>query len=160
MTPLFETVTDLHDGADVLRRRRYGVIEVVDGRLRRIRLRPFPKLISAPEVLLLGRWIHRRRRGDRFLVFYNHPRRHDRFMAVTYTVSNRDSTLASAQQARDVLEEIARLKGIDALLCDVATSRISERLLRRWGWEPHAPVRWHRNFIKRFVKEAAAPLSV
>ncbi len=160
MTPLFETVTDLHDGADVLRRRRYGVIEMVDGRLRQIRLRPFPKLISAPEVLLLGRWIHRKRRGDRCLVFYNQPRRHDQFLAVTYAVSSRNSTLASLRQAQAVLDEIARLKGIDALLCDVATSRISERLLRRWGWEPHAPVRWHRNFIKRFVKKPLPPLSV
>ena len=44
----------------------------------------------------------------------------------------------------------ARIKRSDALLCDVASNRISDRLMRRWGWESHKPQRWHRNFIKRF----------
>ena len=41
----FETVTDLAAGAETLRRRAYGVIEMVDGRFRRIGLRPFPKIM-------------------------------------------------------------------------------------------------------------------
>ena len=52
--PLFQTVTDLSGGADVLRRRAYGVIEVAGGEFRRVSLRPFPKMVSAPEIILLG----------------------------------------------------------------------------------------------------------
>jgi len=36
-----------------------------------------------------------------------------------------------------VLDEIARIKGADALLCEVANFRISDRLMTRWGWTPH-----------------------
>ena len=41
--PLFDTITDLTEGADWLRRRPYGVIEVADGRFCRVLLRPLPK---------------------------------------------------------------------------------------------------------------------
>jgi hypothetical protein len=26
---------------------------------------------------------------------------------------------------------------------------MSDRLLARFGWQPHKPQRWHRNFIRR-----------
>ncbi len=61
--PLFETVTNLIEGADRLRRRRYGMIEVADGRFRRVVLRPLPKIVSAPGILFLGQWRHRHRPG-------------------------------------------------------------------------------------------------
>jgi hypothetical protein len=48
------------------------------------------------------------------------------------------------------LDRIAELKRTDAILCDAANTRLSDRLLRRFGWEPHKPERWRRNFIKRF----------
>jgi hypothetical protein len=56
-----------------------------------------------------------------------------------------------------VLDEIARLKRSDALLCDVSNWRISERLMARFGWEPHCPSRWHRHYIKRFYGEYPPP---
>jgi hypothetical protein len=148
--PLFDVITDLAEGADVLRRRHFGVIEVVEGRLRRIALRPFPKIISAPEILLFGGWHHRHKRGDRMLVFYNQPLRFPNFLALAYVVSSRETTRATANRAAAVLDEIARLKQSDALLCDVGNWRISTRLMARWGWEPHCPTRWHRHYIKRF----------
>ena len=40
-------------------------------------------------------------------------------------------------------------KNADALLCDAANLKISDRLLARFGWEAHAPMLGHRNFIKR-----------
>ena len=53
-------------------------------------------------------------------------------------------------RASAVLDEIARLKQSDALLCDVSSGRITTRLLSRWGWEPHCPSWFHRHYIKRF----------
>ena len=41
--PLFETVTDLAAGAETLRRRPYGVIEVADGRLHACGCVPSPR---------------------------------------------------------------------------------------------------------------------
>jgi hypothetical protein len=150
MMQLFETVTDLATGADALRRRRYGVIEVVEGRLCRVVLRPFPKIISVPEIAILGRWHHRRRDGDRVLLYYNQPLRFPNFLALAYVRSARRTTMATVCRALAVLDEIARLKQSDALLCDARNGRISSRVLARYGWSPHCPSRWHRHHIKRF----------
>jgi hypothetical protein len=154
---LLETITDLNEGAGSLRRRRYGLIEVVDGRFHRVRLRPLPKLANALEMLLLGRWQHEYWPGDRIRLYYNQPWRCPNFLALTYAVSARDTSMQSACRALDVLDAIARLKRSDALLCDAANWRISARLLGRWGWEPHCPSRWHRHFIKRFYGNYPPP---
>ncbi len=155
--PLFETVTSLSAGSDVLRRRAYGVIEVVGGRFSRVSLRPFPKLVSLPEILLLGRFSHDRRRGDRCLLYYNQPLRHRNYLVMKYAVSTRGTRLATINRALDVLAEIARLKGSDAILADVANWRISRRAMARWGYEPHCSSRWHRHYIRRFYGEYPAP---
>jgi len=149
MTPLFEIVTDLEAEAEVLRRRRYGVIEVAGGRFRRVVLRPLPKIISAPEILLLGGAYHRYRSGDRLRLYYNQPRRFPNFLALKYVVSTRNTTMGTLTRALAALDEIARLKRSDALLCDVGNWRITTRLIGRWGWVPHCPSRWHRHYIKR-----------
>jgi hypothetical protein len=150
MQPWFETVTDIAAQAEVVRRRRYGVIEVADGRLVRLRLRPLPKLGTSAEVVLWGRWFHRRQAGDRCWLYYNQPRAYSNFLALRYLVSTRHARLATIHTVLAALDEIARLKGADALLCDAANLRISDRTLARAGWEPHKPEAWHRNFIKRF----------
>jgi hypothetical protein len=147
---LFETVVDLAQGAEVLRRRAYGVIEVADGEFRRVRLRPFAKLITAPEILLFGGWYHDHWPGDRLRLYYNQPWLFPSFLVLKYVVSARQTSLRTLTRALAVLDEIARLKRSDALLCDVGNWRISTKLLARWGWQPHCPSRWHRHYIKRF----------
>ena len=150
MPRLFEYAGDLDADREVLRRRRYGVIEMAAGQLVGITLRPWPKIVTLGETILRGNSFHRQQEGDRCWLYYNQPRHYPDFLALTYVLSTRQCRLATFHGALDVLDEIARLKGTDALLCDAANSRISDRLLARWGWQPHCPSRWHRNFIKRF----------
>ena len=150
MTLLTRTLRDPFSDADALRRARYGVIEVRDGRLAAIHLRPWPKVISALEIAWLGRRFHSQRKRDRLLVYYNQPRRFPNYLALNYVLSERRCTLATLRVARAALDEIARIKSSDAILCDAWNARISARLLARWGWEPHRPARWHRHYIKRF----------
>ena len=146
----FQTVANLAEGAAVLRRRRYGVIEAVDGRVSRIVLRPFPTLVSLPEIWICGGLRHRYLSGDRCLLYYNQPLRFSNFLVLKYVVSSRAGSLASIGRALETLDEIARLKQSQALLCDLANGRISAEMIARLGWEPHCPSRWHRHFIKRF----------
>jgi hypothetical protein len=148
--PLFETVADLDEGAETLRRRPYGVIEVADGRLCRVVLRPFPKVVSVPGILLVGGWRHRHCPGDRLRLYYNQPRRFSNFLVLKYVESTRDTSMASLTRALAVLDEVARIKKSDALLCDVSNWRITTKLIARWGWTPHNPSRFHRHYIKRF----------
>jgi hypothetical protein len=157
MTSFFETVTDLAAGAETLTRRRYGIIEMAEGRFRGVRLRPFPKIVSAPGILLFGNAYHRYFHGDRLWLYYNQPLRFPNFLTLKYVVSGRETSLASLVRALDVLDEIARLKRSDALLCDVGNWRIGTKLLARWGWTPHCPSRWHRHYIKRFYGEYPPP---
>ena len=153
MRPLFETVTDLDQHADAVCARRYGVVEIVDGRFVRLRLRPLPKLITLREIVPVGPRYHLRGPADRCLLYYNQPRQFPNFLAVKYVISTHRTRPVTVFGALAVLDAIARIKQTDALVCDVANSRISDRLLRRWGWESHKPQRWHRNFIKRFYGE-------
>lgn len=145
-----ETVTNLVDGAETLRRWRCGVIEAADGRFVGVRLRRLPKLVSAPGIWLFGGWRHAHASGDRIRLFYNQPRRWSDFLVLKYAESARNTSMGTLTRALAVLDEIARLKRSDALLCDASNARITTKLLGRWGWEPHSPSRWHRNYIKRF----------
>jgi hypothetical protein len=155
--PLFQTIVDLRDGETALRRRRYGVIETAAGRLVGVHLRPWPKLISLPEALWLGSWQHNRISGDRCWLYYNQPLGHSSFLALKYVLSGRDCSFATARAAITVLEAIARIKTTDAIVCHVTSSRISDRLLAREGWEQHCLWSRQRHFIKRFYGEYPAP---
>lgn len=160
MPPLFETVTDLRAGTEVLRRRRYGVIEMSDEQLAAIHLRPFPKIITLPGVWWFGGRTHRSERGNRCWLYYNQPVGFSNFLALRYVVSNRGTTLKTFRGSLLVLDEIARLKRTDAILCEAGNLRISDRLLSRWGWEPHFQRSRRRHYIKRFYGQYAEPQAV
>jgi hypothetical protein len=72
------------------------------------------------------------------------------FLALKYVVSTSGTCCRTVRSALGVLDAIAALKHADAIVCDAANGRLSDRLLQRFGWEPHKPRRWHRNYIRRF----------
>jgi hypothetical protein len=148
--PLFERITDFHAGAEVIRRRRYGMIEMAEGRLVAVHLRPWPKLISLGEIWLEEMVRRSARSADRCFLYYDQPLRCPTFLAVKYIVTSWGATFCTARGACLVLDEIARIKQIDAIVCDAWNRRISDRLLRRWGWERHMLHSRRRHYIKRF----------
>jgi hypothetical protein len=150
MSWLCETIDNFDAGRERIHARRYGVIETVDGRLRAIHLRPWPKLVALPEVLPLGPRYHAAGESDRCLLYYNQPRRMPSFLALKYVVSTVGTSYRTFRAALVVLDAIAEIKQADAIVCDAANVRLSDRLLARLGWEPHKPQWWHRNFIRRF----------
>jgi hypothetical protein len=89
-------------------------------------------------------------------LYYNQPRLHPNYLSLKYAVSSRDTSLASMLGALAVLDEIARIKRSDAILTDAANFRISDRFLRRQGYERHTQARYHRNYIKRFYGQYPA----
>jgi hypothetical protein len=152
----YDDIADLSTGSSALRRRAHGVIEVVDERFVRVRLRPFARRVTWLESFTWGRWEHRRP-GNWCRLSYSEARGCPGFLALQYIVSGRDTTIATARGALVVLDEIARVRGADAIVCDVANVRISHRLLTRWGWQSHCQQRWHRNYIKRFYGDYPPP---
>ena len=151
-----EAIHDIEAGRERVRARRYGVIETVDGRLRAIHLRPWPKMLALPEVLPLGPRFHAAGESDRCLLYYNQPRRMSNFLAIKYVVSTGRTSYRTIRAALVVLDAVAELKRIDAVVCDAANVRLTDRLMARFGWQPHKPQRWHRNFIRRFYGEYPA----
>jgi hypothetical protein len=133
-----------------IRRHRYGVIETTGGQLVAIHFRRWPKLLSWPEIWPTGPVYHASGQPDRCLLYYNQPRRHGNFLALKYIVSTRDSSYVTIRAALAALDGVARTKGSDALLCDAFNKRLSDGLMKRFGWQSHCPQRWHRNYIKRF----------
>jgi hypothetical protein len=150
MNLLTETITDFDAGREQIRARRWGVIETVVGELRAVHLRRWPKLVSLPELLPLGPRYHACGAADRCLLYYNQPRRMPNFLALKYIVSTTGTSYRTFRAALVVLDVIAELKRIDAIVCDASNFRLSDRLMARLGWEPHKPQRWHRNYIRRF----------
>lgn len=150
-------IRDLSAGADLLRRGRYGMIEARAGEFRRVVLRPWPKLVSLPGVYW-ARWFHDRTQGDWCRLYYLQPRHLNNFLALNYIVSGGEGSLATLRRALEAFDAIAWLKQTDALVCDAANSRISHRLLLRWGWTSHCDDSvWHRHYIKRFYGTYPAP---
>ncbi len=115
-----------------------------------VHLRPWPKLIAWPEIWPAGAAYHAAGEPDRCLAYYNQPRRFSNFLALKYLASTSGASFATIRAALAALDALAELKQTDALLCDAANPRLSDPLMRRFGWEPHKPQRWHRNYIKRF----------
>jgi hypothetical protein len=150
MMPFVETIYDFDAGRERARARRYGVIEIVGGSLRAIHLRPWPKLFSWAELWPAVARYHARGAADRCLLFYNQPRRQPSFLALKFVVSTAGTSYRTFRASLVVLDAIAKLKQVDAIVCDAANLRITDRLLARLGWEPHKPQRWHRNYIRRF----------
>src|SRR6476646_2662091 len=150
MTLPIETIGDLAAGCGRIRAHRYGVIETAGGQLLAIHLRPLPKLLAAPELLPLGPKYHQRGVADRCLLYYNQPRRMANFLALKYIVTTFGTSFRTFRAALVALDAIAEIKQIDAIVCDAANMRLSDRVMARLGWEPHKPQRWHRNFIRRF----------
>lgn len=89
-------------------------------------------------------------RGDRCELYYHVPWSAPTFLTLAYVHSGRQTSLSTVYAATLVLDEIARLKQSQAIVCHVTNERISDRLLERWGWQPHCRDWPGRHFIKRF----------
>ncbi len=136
----------------LVRRRRFGVVEVRDGAFQGIRFRPWPKLVSR-----WGVWWGERTRGwrsgDRCRLYYNQLWGSSNYLSLNYVEGGRETSYDSIRCALAVFDEIARLKRVDALVCEVANAKISDRFVRREGWAPHLAESGSRHFIKRFYGE-------
>jgi hypothetical protein len=148
-----EHVVDFDAQQQRIRARPYGVIETDRGELLAIHLRPWPKLFSLPELWPLGPRYHARGSADRCLLYYNQPWRMPNFLALKYVVSTNGTSYRTFRAALQALDAVAAIKQVDAIVCDAANIRLSDRLMARLGWEPHKPQRWHRNYIRRFYGE-------
>jgi hypothetical protein len=87
---------------------------------------------------------------DRCELYYHQAWGAQSFLTLSYVRAGAQTSLTTLYTAALALDEIARLKQSAAIVSHVSNSRISDRLLQRWGWQQHC-LNWPgRHFIKRF----------
>jgi hypothetical protein len=142
------SVTGFRVGADRLAGWRCGRIVIKGGRLASVHWRGWPYYGN----WLRASWDNFRRSGqpDRCDMYYHQPLGMAGFITLDYIRSSAATSLSSLYVASLALDEIARLQGAMALVCHVTNDRISDRLLKRWGWQQHCLDWPGRHYIKRF----------
>lgn len=127
---------------------RCGRIVTQQSKLLRVSRRWWPHIGNHLQVRLDAKF--RGQGGDRCELFYHRPLGSPTFLTLSYIRSSRKTSLSTFYAATLLLDEIARLQNVNAIVCNVTNDRLSDRLLARWGWEPHCPQWSGRHFIKRF----------
>ncbi len=144
-------VSHVAHGAGLLRQRSCGRIVTSGGRLEAVYGRWWPHLGNMLQVL----WDVNLRTmpADRCELYYHQPLSSPGFLTLSYVHTGPATSLATLYAATLVLDEIARLRQAQALVAHLTNDRISDRLMNRWGWQPHC-LQWSgRHFIKRFYGE-------
>lgn len=155
MSAWFEQVPDPDSPAagSLIVRRRYGLIQASAGRLDFVQVRPWPKMISGLEVWLADGVYHRRQACDQVRIWYNQPWQHSNYLTLAYSLSALGTTLATLRAGLTTLDRIARIKQSDAILCQASSRRVTDRVMRYFGYQRHLTDRRRRHYIRRFYGE-------
>ena len=128
---------------------RYGVVEVHNDHAYQIQRRLLPKMPSIWEAWLDACW--RRLPDNEVRLYYNVPYRCDGFMVLAYARAGSKTSLASFRTGLSVLEEIAKLKRLQAIVCHATNPRLTERVMNYFGYNRHASHLKGYHYIKRLA---------
>jgi hypothetical protein len=152
-TALRSSCDALADGSESVPRR--GRIVMRGGMLAAVRRRAFGRRGSSFRIWCDAHFP--RGCADCCWLDYRGTRRRPGFLTLEYVRSGPRTSLASFAGALHVLDRIAELREAQAIFAHVGTSAISDRLLRRWGWERHAERLGGRQWVKRFYNGYPSP---
>ena len=141
-------VSDPIAGADEIRRWRCGRIVMQNGRLVEIQHRLMCGSVSVAQVW----WQAKYGRNDDAICWldYHQPMGMPQFLTLDYIRAGQYAGYKTFLGACNVLDEIARVRGANAIVAHVTNGSISDRLLTRLGWQPHL-LHWKgRHWIRRF----------
>ena len=140
--------TELDADADQLRRWRCGRVVMQDGKLVEVQHRLFAGSVSVAEVW----WQAKFGRMDDNVCWldYHQPLGMPAFLTLDYIRSGYRSSYKTFVGACHILDEIARIRGSQAIVAHVSNSSISDRLLKRLGWQRHLENWSGRHWIRRF----------
>ena len=125
---------------------RYAELLVTSSFLE-IRKRFWPRLASYWDVF----WDEKISKGNvnSCHVFFSFPRKAPGFLTVNYFRTGAQTEYSTILFATQVIEQIARIRACRAIVCQVISKRISERLMKRWGYVPHAKSLGAGHYIRR-----------
>lgn len=131
----------------LIRKWRYGAIEIRDGELVCISARWWPRLASEWESL--REQLIKTLPGGVCRMYYSFPWRTPGFMVLAYAHSGPDTTYRSIRCGLRCLEQIAIVWDSQAIVCQATNNRLSERTMNRWGYEKHALSLGDNHYIRR-----------
>jgi len=141
------TVTDLQTQAGIVKRWPSGRIRMAGGKLLDIRCGIVARRTSVARVWLESRF--RSQRTDHCVLHYHSPLL-SRYLTLDLILAGPQTHLSTIRGACEILDEVARLRGAVAIFAHVSTTGITDRLLRRLGWQRHLMGEPGRHWIKRF----------
>ncbi|TWU01317.1 hypothetical protein Pla52n_46910 [Stieleria varia] len=118
------------------------------GKLVRVQRQLWCGSVSMAQVWWQSR--HGRPDDDICWLDYHQPRGMPGFLTLDYIRSGSSAGYKTFLGACHVLDEIARIRGAQAIVAHVSTAAISDRLLERLGWERHLEHWSGRHWIRRF----------
>lgn len=112
-----------------------------------IQKRLWPRIASSLDVI----WDEKSSAGEpnSCRVFLSFPKRAPGYMTVNYLRTGPDTEYRILARATKIVDQIAIVRNCQAIVCQVISRRISERLLQRWGYVPHAKSLGNGHFIRR-----------
>lgn len=128
--------------------RSSGVIVAQAGLLEEVLLFWLPKHTTVWRV-----WFDQRCRRlpqDQCRIYYRQPFAAPNYLTLDYFVSGLKTSVRTVDAALRTLDRVAELKRSDAIVAQLKNSKISSRLLRRYGWERHLGGETSRHIIRRF----------
>jgi hypothetical protein len=82
-------------------------------------------------------------------VFYAFPLRTPGFMAVQYLLCGPQTPYATLRRSVEIVSWIAQARRCQAVVCQAISDRLSERVMNRWGYVPHAKTLGPGHYIHR-----------
>lgn len=144
---LKQTITELPAQAAIVRRWPAGEIRMSGGKLLDIRCGFFARRASVARVWMESRF--RSQSRDHCALYYHSPLL-SRYLTLDFILAGPQTCLSTVRGACEMLDEVARLRGAVAIFAHVSTTKISDRLLMRLGWQRHLLSSSGRHWVKRF----------
>jgi hypothetical protein len=128
--------------------RSSGVIVAQAGRFDELLLFWLPRHTTVWRV-----WFDQRCRRlpqDQCRIYYRQPFAAPTYLTLDYFVSGLKTSVQTVDAALRTLDRVAELKRSDAIVAQLKNSRLSSRLLKRYGWERHLGGETSQHIIRRF----------
>ncbi len=128
---------------------RYGVVIVRNDREYAIHRRWIPRIPSRLEAWIDANW--RRLPDNQLNLYYNAPFRCPGFLVLAYIRAGHHTSVETLRSGLSVLDEIATMKRMQAIVCEATNPRLTSRVMAYFGYIRHAHHLKGQHYIKRLT---------
>jgi hypothetical protein len=101
------------------------------------------------EAWIDARW--RRLPDNCWQLYYNAPYRCPGYLVLAYVRAGRNTSVASLRTGMSVLDEIAKIMQMQAIVCETTNPKLTSRVMEYFGYIRHAHQLKGLHYIKRLT---------